>query len=181
MRTYALTLFFILNISPSVLACAFDNKIEKSDIDQYPIIAYLNKDEEHTAFYLYLKDEGNFSGLNSVTIEIVSNKNELIFSGSLDISKHHEEHSLLHTGFSVNNKSIQFTTIQITASQQDGTSEAGFHSSFFIYNIKLKYIFDTFVRDKLSLDAHSLYNKYNDEKLDKFLKLKFNKNRGHDL
>ncbi len=131
---------------------------------------------------MYFKDKGNFSGLNSVSIEVLSDTNESpIFSGNLDIDKHHEKPSLLHVGFSINNKNIVFTTIKIKAYQEDGVPETGIHSSVFTYDIKLKDIFDIYSGDKISWDAHSLYNKYYDEKLDKFLKSKFKKHRGHDL
>lgn len=173
MRVYLLIFLILINITSSAFACLSVHKIEESFLNQYPIIAYLNKEKDNTSFYLYFKDEGKFRGLNSVSINILSDANESIFSGSLVIDKHHEKPILLHVGFSVNNKSIPFTTIEITARQDDRTNKTWIHSHVFTYDIKLKDIFDIFSGDKISSKTHTLYNKYNDEKLDKFLKSKF--------
>ncbi len=47
--------------------------------------------------------------------------------------------------------------------------------------ISLKDIVEVFASDKNAYTAHSLYNKYKDEKIDSFIEKKYIKLRGHDL
>ena len=186
MKIYALILFFLLNIPSSVLACRHQQEIEKSDLNQCPLIAYINEEEDNIYFYLYLKDDGNFSGLDLFYIDIESNINESIFSGYLDIIKHYIEPDLFIVEFSIQRAIIPYVKIGILASEVDippeidGIYRSSGHSTDYVYIIKLKDLFDTYSGDGMSWAKDSRRNQY-DEKLDKLLKTKFEKNRSDDL
>ncbi len=133
MKKFIIAFVLLLISASEILACAFDYKIEKKNLIELPIIAYIDLEESNSFLQFYFKSEGNFKGLSSVAIEMISETKEIIFRGKLHLSEFHLNKKLRTTGFSIRNQNISNAFLQIYAYEQHGTPETGIHSSIFIY------------------------------------------------
>ncbi|WP_027360583.1 hypothetical protein [Desulforegula conservatrix] len=186
MKKILCLIIIIISFSGTAFPCDFIYKIKKTELENYPILSYIDINEETVAFYIYLKDEGNFKGIESAAIQILSpNDNQLQFGSGLIMNQDSEKKILTIGSLEINKKLISSATLFINAYQLDKTSTGWFsqsiHSSVFEYQIQLQDIYNNFKSKENAYTTHSIYNKYNDDTLKAFIEKEFKMKRGHDL